>query len=155
MLTVTKTLRTENETQNLASAIARLLQPKDLVFLKGALGSGKTTFSRYLIQTLSTKGELEEVPSPTFTLVQGYTDLIKPVWHFDLYRLESPDELWELGLEDALASGICVIEWPEKLESLHLKPRLTLTFSIQSESHHHLVKINTDDADLFKEIMSA
>jgi tRNA threonylcarbamoyladenosine biosynthesis protein TsaE len=153
VLKVTKILQTENDTKRLASAISSLLQSKDIVFLKGALGSGKTTFSRYLIQSLSPKGDNEEVPSPTFTIAQGYTDLQKPVWHFDLYRIETADELWELGLEEAFSSGITLIEWPEKLESLHLKPRLTLHFESHSNPPHHLVKINTDDAILLKEIM--
>lgn len=155
MLHMVRTLQSEDDTQHLAQAIARLLDPGDIIFLKGALGSGKTTFTRYLIQSLSPRGVSEEVPSPTFTLAQGYLDLAKPVWHFDLYRLESPDELWELGLEEALATGICFIEWPEKLETLHLKPRLTLTFATHGDPYHHLVKINTDDSALFKEIMNA
>jgi tRNA threonylcarbamoyl adenosine modification protein YjeE len=155
VLNVVKTLWSEDDTQHLANTIAQILQAGDILFLKGALGSGKTTFARYFIQSLSTKREREEVPSPTFTLAQGYLDLSKPVWHFDLYRVESLDELSELGLEEAFATGISLIEWPEKLETLHLKPRLTLTFSTHTHPYHHLVKINTDDAILFKEIMKA
>src|SRR5260221_5486605 len=89
LLKITKILQSENDTENLARVLAQLLQPRDIVFLKGALGSGKTTFARHLIQSLSLKGASEQVPSPTFTLAQGYTDLPKPVWHFDLYRIES------------------------------------------------------------------
>jgi tRNA threonylcarbamoyladenosine biosynthesis protein TsaE len=154
VLKITKPLHTENDTMHLANVLAQLLQPKDIVFLKGALGSGKTTFARYFIQSLSPKGTNEEVPSPTFTLAQAYTDLPKPVWHFDLYRIESPDEVWELGLEEAFASGISLIEWPEKLESLHLKPRLTLHFETHTHPQHHTVKISTDDTNLLKEAMN-
>lgn len=148
-------LPSENHTKDLARCLAKALHPGDVVFLKGALGSGKTTFARYFIQSLSPKGEGEEVASPTFTLAQGYLDLTTPVWHFDLYRIESPHELGELGLEEALASGICLIEWPEKLEgSLPLKPRLTLNFETHTNPDHHSVTISTEDPVLRKEIMT-
>lgn len=82
--------------------------------LSGALGSGKTTFARAFVRARLGRGD-EEVPSPTFTLVQSYAHAAGTLWHFDLYRLRAPEEVYELGIEDAFADGISLIEWPERL----------------------------------------
>lgn len=92
--------------------IAGALRPGDVVALDGDLGAGKTTLARAVIRALAGDPDLE-VPSPTFTLVQTYEARI-PVAHFDLYRLASPDELDELGLDEAAAGGVALIEWPER-----------------------------------------
>lgn len=102
-------------TARLAAALAPLLRPGDVVALRGELGVGKTTFARALIQALS--GGDESVPSPTFTLAQSYTAPAFEIWHFDLYRLKSPEEIVELGIEDAMAESLTLIEWPERLGS--------------------------------------
>lgn len=99
-------------TARLAARIASRLRRGDVVALYGELGSGKTVFARALIEAL---GAVEEVPSPTFTLVQTYAAPEFEIWHFDLYRLERPEDVFELGLEDALADGVTLIEWPERL----------------------------------------
>jgi tRNA threonylcarbamoyladenosine biosynthesis protein TsaE len=109
----TLTLPAEEDTMKLGAAVAELTQPGDVIALKGVLGAGKTTFARGFIQHLA--GANEEVVSPTFTLVQTYETARAPVWHFDLYRIDNPDEVIELGLEDAQAEGISLIEWPERL----------------------------------------
>ncbi|WP_425416554.1 tRNA (adenosine(37)-N6)-threonylcarbamoyltransferase complex ATPase subunit type 1 TsaE [Oricola indica] len=100
-----------------AQDVAMALKPGDCLLLRGDLGAGKSTFARAAIRMLAgdPAGKLE-VPSPTFTLVQTY-DLRLPVSHFDLYRLGDPDELDELGLTDALAEGVALVEWPERAES--------------------------------------
>jgi hypothetical protein len=104
-------LADEAATTRLGADLARALKPGDLVALEGDLGAGKSTLARGLIRTLAGDDALD-VPSPTFTIVQTY-DLTVPVSHFDLYRLNAPAELDELGLDEALA-GIVLVEWPEK-----------------------------------------
>lgn len=99
-------------TGRLGARIAPLLMPGDAVLLYGPLGMGKSTLARGLIRAL-TRPE-EDVPSPTFTLVQFYPS-DPPVAHFDLYRLSRPEEAFEIGLDEALDDGAAVIEWPERL----------------------------------------
>ncbi|MGE3303717.1 MAG: tRNA (adenosine(37)-N6)-threonylcarbamoyltransferase complex ATPase subunit type 1 TsaE [Hyphomonadaceae bacterium] len=99
-------------TAALGARLAALLQPGDALFLIGGLGAGKTTLARGLIEAWT--GE-DEAPSPTFTLVQTYEGPKGLVWHADLYRLEDPEEVFELGLEEALGEALLIIEWPERL----------------------------------------
>lgn len=109
-------------TQALGAALAQRLKAGDVVALRGDLGAGKTELARGLIRALF--GGDTEVPSPTFTLVQTYEDESIPLslWHFDLYRLEDPEEAFELGIEDAFAEAVSLIEWPERL-GRHLPAR--------------------------------
>ena len=102
----------EAATARLGQDLALALRPGDAVALSGDLGAGKTSLARALIRAMAGDPALE-VPSPTFTLVQVY-ELRLPIHHFDLYRLSSPDELDELGLDEALAGGAALIEWPER-----------------------------------------
>ncbi len=118
---VSVTLADEAATGALAAALAPLLRAGDVVALEGELGAGKTCFARALISALPQPGPTaglepaEEVPSPTFTLVQVYDRDPAPVWHVDLYRLERPDDALELGLDEAFAEAISLIEWPDRL----------------------------------------
>src|SRR5690348_3602284 len=105
----------ETATAALAARIAAVAQPTDVIALKGELGTGKTAFARAFIRS---RGNPDEVPSPTFTLVQIYDVGPSAIWHFDLYRIRSPEEAWELGIEAAFASAISLIEWPERLGPL-------------------------------------
>ncbi len=107
----------------LAAKVAASARAGDLIALRGPLGVGKTTFARAFIRAF---GGTEDVPSPTFTLVQTYDLAPCAVWHYDVYRLDHEDELWELGIEDALAEGIVLMEWPERVEALLPEARLDI-----------------------------
>jgi len=107
-------LHDEAATAHLGDAIAAALRPGDAICLSGPLGAGKSTLARALVRALTTPQE--EVPSPTFTLVQFYEGARLKVAHFDLYRLSDPDEAYEIGLDEALDEGAAVIEWPQRLE---------------------------------------
>ena len=117
-------------TERLGQTLARALRPGDAVCLWGPLGAGKSTLARGLIRALT--GPDEEVPSPTFTLVQLY-EAAFPIAHFDLYRLERAREAEELGLDDALEDGAVLIEWPERLEGRLPLDRLDIEIAIDAE----------------------
>jgi tRNA threonylcarbamoyladenosine biosynthesis protein TsaE len=106
-------LEDEAATARLGAAIARALKSGEAICLSGPLGAGKSTLARALVRALTTPDE--DVPSPTFTLVQFYEGRDLKVAHFDLYRLTSPEEAYEIGLDEALEDGAAVIEWPERL----------------------------------------
>ncbi|WOF72494.1 tRNA (adenosine(37)-N6)-threonylcarbamoyltransferase complex ATPase subunit type 1 TsaE [Parvibaculaceae bacterium PLY_AMNH_Bact1] len=110
------TLADVEATNTLGEALSDLVGPRDVIALWGDLGAGKTSLARAIIQTLlAASGLREDVPSPTFTLVQIYEAGTLPIWHADLYRLSDPDELIELGLEEALEGGLLLIEWPDRM----------------------------------------
>ena len=111
----------EAATRALGAELAAKAETGDVIALAGALGSGKTTLARGFLKAL---GETAEVPSPTFTLVQVYDLPRLIVWHFDLYRLARPEEIWELGFEDALDEAVSLVEWPERLGALIPEDRL-------------------------------
>ncbi|MFC7377509.1 tRNA (adenosine(37)-N6)-threonylcarbamoyltransferase complex ATPase subunit type 1 TsaE [Brevundimonas sp. GCM10030266] len=131
---MTLTLPDAEATGRLGAAIAPLLAPGEAVLLYGPLGMGKSTLARALIRALTTPDE--DVPSPTFTLVQFY-DSEPPIAHFDLYRLTRPEEAAEIGLDEALDEGCAIIEWPERLgddPGAWLGPdRLVVTLSERGE----------------------
>ena len=104
-------LASDGDTRALGARLALLLRRGDVIALHGDLGAGKTTLARGLIQSLL--GDKEEVPSPTYTLVQIYEGLDFPVWHFDLYRLENADDVHELGWDET-QDGVALIEWPDR-----------------------------------------
>jgi len=118
-------------TAKLGAAIAQQLRPGEAVCLSGPLGAGKSTLARALIRSLTTADE--EVPSPTFTLVQFYEGSRLRLAHFDLYRLASPDEAFEIGLDEALEDGAAVIEWPERLEGQLPPDRLDVEIALDGK----------------------
>lgn len=132
----------ETATALLAEDVAACLRPGDTVALSGGLGVGKTTFARALIRALADNAELE-VPSPTFTLAQAYDAGPVPVVHFDLYRLASPDELDEIGLDEALEAGAALVEWPERAEDRLPDARLDIAFAIDGDGR--LATLSGDD----------
>lgn len=129
----TITLATENDTHRFAEQIATILRVGDVVLLSGEIGAGKSAFSRAVIRTLA--GAEIEVPSPTFTLVQTYELGPFDIWHCDLYRLTHPDEAFELGLDDAFETAVCLIEWPDRLSDDAPANALNLHFSANSNGH--------------------
>jgi tRNA threonylcarbamoyladenosine biosynthesis protein TsaE len=122
-------------TERLAAIIARQARAGDAILLSGDLGAGKTHFARAFINALTK--DVEEVPSPTFTLVQTYAaeagGAAVEIWHFDLYRLKSPEETLELGIEQAFAEGLSVVEWPDRLGGLTPREHLELRLAIASD----------------------
>ena len=130
----------ETATAELAARISALAEPGDVIALKGDLGTGKTSFARTFIRARGDRDE--EVPSPTFTLVQVYGQYSTPIWHFDLYRLCCPEEGWELGIEDAFSDGISLVEWPERLGALLPRRRLEVALAFGDRPGARLVSLD-------------
>jgi tRNA threonylcarbamoyladenosine biosynthesis protein TsaE len=122
----------EAATERLGGALARRLRPRDVVALQGGLGVGKTTLARAILRAASGDPGLV-VPSPTFTLVEVYDTPRGTFWHFDLYRLEEPEQIFELGWEEARADGIALVEWADRLGPLLPGDRLTVTLGIEGD----------------------
>lgn len=99
-------------TERFGRELARMIRRGDVIALFGDLGAGKTTLSRGILRGL---GHESDVASPTFPIVQPYEELAPPIWHVDLYRIDEPEELAELALDEALSDGALLIEWPERL----------------------------------------
>jgi tRNA threonylcarbamoyladenosine biosynthesis protein TsaE len=122
-------------TGHLANAIAPVLQTRDVLALRGNIGVGKTTFVRALIRSL---GGTEEVPSPTFNLLYVYELNSLTIWHFDLFRVERLNDVYELGAEDALETGVSLVEWPDIMQPLIPADRLEIEFSYQPGEARHV-----------------
>jgi tRNA threonylcarbamoyladenosine biosynthesis protein TsaE len=135
----------ERATQDAAAAVAAKIRPGDVLLLRGPLGAGKTVFARALIRALTADPALD-VPSPTFTLAQTYDTPRGTVWHFDLYRLEEPEEIFEIGWEEARAGGIILVEWPERLGNLAPADHLAIDLSHTDNSAQRLVSITPHGA---------
>lgn len=116
MLRLVRTLRSPEATSRFATALAPLLTPGDVITLSGPIGAGKTHLARgVILARLAALGLSEDVPSPTFTLVQTYEAGPIDIWHADLYRLDHSGDIAELGLDLAFDTAICLVEWPDRL----------------------------------------
>ena len=130
----------ENETGQIAAKLAGITKRGDVWALKGTLGMGKSVFARAFIRSLT--DENQEVPSPTFTLVQSYYTDEFDIFHYDLYRLKAPEEIFELGVEEAFYEGVCLVEWPEKMASFAPRDMWEVEFSAQGEVRQIVVRAN-------------
>jgi len=134
------TLKNISETENLAKKIASLVKIGDLITLDGDLGTGKTSFARFFIRSLT--NNKEEIPSPTFTLMQSYDTPNFPIHHIDLYRINSTAEVIELGIEESFDNGVSLIEWPKLAEPIFPSSYLAIELSFL-ENDIRLAKINS------------
>ena len=125
------------ETTALATRLKESLQNGDVILLTGEIGAGKSHFARSLIQ--AAMDNIEEVPSPTFTLVQTYDTLAGSIWHADLYRLSDQSEVFELGLIDAFGNDIVLIEWPDRLGYLEPQDALTIELVILENDKREVI----------------
>jgi tRNA threonylcarbamoyl adenosine modification protein YjeE len=128
----------EQETDALAARMAAHLATGSLVALTGDLGAGKSTLARAFIRARLEDGEAE-VPSPTFTLVQTYDAPDgTEIWHADLYRLSDPEEVYELGLDEAREDAICLVEWPDRMPESWWRDALEVTLAIGDAGARHI-----------------
>ena len=116
-------LKNEKDTINLGKKIANIASNGDIFCLKGKLGIGKTSLARSIIKCLT---DTNEVLSPTYPLLINYKYKNSNIWHFDLYRLEKEDDIWNIGYEEALNNGIIIIEWPEIIENILPKSKIVI-----------------------------
>ncbi len=130
----------EQETADVARRLAAITKRGDIWALHGTLGAGKSVFARAFVQSLT---NAREVPSPTFTLVQMYVAPEFDIYHYDLYRLKSPDEIFELGVEEAFYSGVSLVEWPEKMGAF--APRNMWNINIDVTDNRRIIRISSDD----------
>ncbi len=129
--TTSLTLADIAATENFAEHLATILEPGDVIGLSGDLGTGKTVLARATIRALASMHAVpvDDIPSPTFTLVQQYDFPLFSLFHIDLYRIDQPADVLELGVEDFFADGVCLIEWPERMGPYLPADRLHLTLS--------------------------
>ncbi len=132
--------------ERLAAELARTMRPGHAVLLSGPLGAGKTTFARALLRAACADAGME-VPSPSYTLVQSYTAPGMVLHHFDLWRLDGPDGLAELGWDDARA-GVVIVEWPDRLGGLAPADALQVTFAPAGEMHRRVAILDGRQAVL-------
>lgn len=141
---MSKFFTSENESQTieLAQKLAKITKIGDVWALNGTLGVGKTVFARAFIQALS---KATEVPSPTFTLLQTYATPEFDIYHYDLYRLEKPSDVFELDVEEAFYSGVSLVEWPEKMG--RFLPRDVWVVNFESEGDLRKITIASLDEE--------
>lgn len=130
-------VKTLADTTEVAETFAKTLKKGDVVALYGNLGAGKTAFCRALISFFNHKNK--EIPSPTFTLLQTYETPDYPIYHFDFYRLKTPEEAYEIGIEDAFYNGVSLIEWPERLGKLLPLHHKTVQINILQNNQREII----------------
>jgi len=138
------TLVDQAETEALAARLAALCRAGDVLALDGPLGIGKTVFARALINAIAGAcgAPEEDVPSPTYTLVQIYSFPALEVYHADLYRVEDMDEIWELGLDEAFDDALTLIEWPDRMGDFLPRQALRIAFDQGSDAAGRVVRFS-------------
>lgn len=133
-------------TERLAQAVASVLGPGDVILIDGPIGAGKSHFCRAAIHALLRReGRDEDVPSPTFTIVQTYDLDRAEIWHTDLYRLAGPDQAVELGLEDAFETAIVFVEWPDRLGDALPKNALRISLASVDDGEARIARFAATD----------
>jgi len=129
----------EKNTQDIAKKVANSINgTSSVICLNGDLGSGKTTFTRHLIRYLQKNKFTNEIPSPTFTLLQIYDYQLGQIYHYDFYRLDKIEELFELNFSESLRNNICIIEWANKFKKALPANRIEINFEIISDISRNL-----------------
>ena len=137
----------ESQTAEIAAKLSEITRAGDVWALHGTLGMGKSVFARAFIKNLTSA---DEVPSPTFTLVQAYSATDFEIYHYDLYRLEKPEDIFELGVEETFYEGVCLIEWPDKMGSL--APRNMWHVSIEPDEKGRKITLTTEDENKIRRL---
>ena len=151
MPNITRILHTLDDTQNIAETVAKSIHHDDIITLQGDLGAGKTSFTKYFISHL-TGNERDEIISPTFNLLQTYDYPQGTIFHYDLYRLENEDDLYELGFEESLGNGICIIEWPEIASSFLPDTVIDIHIKLDYKSGSRSLLLHTKNDELLKSL---
>ena len=147
ILETTFVLPSPMATDTLAERIAEVLEPGDTILIDGPIGAGKSHFCRAAIRHLLDRvGRQEDIPSPTFTLVQTYETGAGEVWHSDLYRLTDVSQVLELGLEEAFSSAIVLVEWPDRLGPLAPRDALRISLAPTEEAEARRVTLSASGA---------
>lgn len=134
--------KNEAETGEIAAKLANITKRGDIWALHGTLGAGKTVFSKAFVQTLT---DAKEVPSPTFTLLQTYASSDFDIYHYDLYRIENPTDIFELDVEEAFYSGVSLVEWPEKMGAF--APRNMWNVKIEIDGDSRRITVSSEDEE--------
>lgn len=153
---LTVTLDSPEATAAFSRRLAPALGPGDLLLLSGEIGAGKSHFARAVISTrLAALGLYEDIPSPTYTLVQTYEAGGLQIWHSDLYRLTDTFEIQELGLLDAFDDALCLVEWPDRLGPLAPKKAARLDFAPGAHPDHRRLRIVVPEGALRSALATA
>lgn len=131
--------KSEKQTEELGLKLAKELKPGTVIALIGDLGSGKTALTKALAKGL---GIEEQVTSPTFTIIQEYSGGRLPLYHFDVYRLEGEEDMYELGYEDYFyGDGVCVVEWADRIKELLPKNTIYINIDYGSQENERIYNI--------------
>ena len=157
MLTATKggkiNITEEKDTKSVAKKFSKLIKKGDFILLSGNLGVGKTTFIKYIINSLqkANKQKISEVTSPTFTVTNEYQIKKKLIKHYDLYRIKNKKELNNLGIQENLKDQITLVEWPEIVKKIKVKNSINLIFEYKKNHTERYLSIISKDKKLLNE----